>query len=30
MKKIQEKSVTAALRLSDILIRFLEIYQILA
>ena len=27
MKKIQEKFVTAALRLSDIFIKFLEIYQ---
>ena len=28
MKKIQEKFVTAARRLSDIFIKFLEIYQI--
>ena len=30
MKKIQEKFVTADLRLSDIFFKFLEIYQILA
>ena len=29
MKKIQEKFMTAALGLSDIFIKFLEIYQIL-
>ena len=28
MKKIQEKFVTASLRLSDIFIKFFEIYQI--
>ena len=30
MKEIQEKFMTAFLRLSDIFIKFLEIYQILA
>ena len=28
MKKIEEKFVTAALRLSDIFIKFLKIYQV--